>query len=582
MAVANAQQQSQKRQQATPSARLLRKRRELLEELLKQQAVPSHEALVDLDRQYGEGTALWLLDEMAHALQLPPAQRLTQLQSAPLSHGPAQVQDALDANEALLAGHHRAQDVGELEARLSELKETPGNEAEIAQVQAALTEAEEAKKHGWHAPDKPQATLVEKKREGFDNAALRTRGQSVGQNTTSETRSAAQRGLDIDVARTETRAHDEQIAPGTNAHVVEQKALQAGGGTRSVQNTTTVTTRGDARTLQKVAEAEEKLEKAEKARKAGENGHGVTAAAVRKAEQHDFRVAATEKAWSTRTEADEMQTLAKGVYGSVKGNLDGPSASAKVGGTATVGVANGIGLTGNVSAKVVAFEGGLKYTTPELEFAVLGEKLRGVAEVAFKAEALAEAKGQIKLNILAKADGLDIDIGGRATGASGSVEAFAGLRAGVDAALKLDWLKKPDYFAELREQLLDFFQKTVGLPGGRLASWALEKAGSTLFGQAGWVNVVKASAGMEGSAGIGGSAAFDAAIGGGRVKFSAKLKGTIGLGFGGKAAIDASILEGLRLLAVLTAKGGPALAEGLGLSASRLVEPAKQALMVLL
>ena len=109
------------------------------------------------------------------------------------------------------------------------------------------------------------------------------------------------------------------------------------------------------------------------------------------------------------------------------------------------------------------------------------------------------------------------------------------------------------------------------------------------FAASGWIasrllpnNLLKAAAGVEGSAGIGGAAAFEGAIGGGRIKFSSKLKGAIGLGFGGAASIDASLLEGLRLMAVLVANGGGMLAEDLGLSRDHILAQAKDKLLALL
>ena len=593
MATATLSQQKAPQTKAPQSAGLLRKRRELLEQALKLGRVPAAAELADVDRRFGDGTAAWLLDEVARALALPEAGRQTLLQSAAssMAPGPDEVAAALAATAAYLAAHHKAADIAELEARLKQLAEAPGNETEIALVQAALAEAKEDKR-GWHAQDAKQKTLKEGKREGFDSGPLKTRGVAVSRDVETQTHTTAQKGLNIHAHRLTSEEHDEGHRHGTNTHVAQQKQLTAGDGIRQVRQSRTETTRGDARTVEKVAAAKEKLEKkakADKAKAQAEAAHpgekGLAAAARKAVTQHEFTVASTQKEWSTRGEADNPYEIAKGMLGSVTGELHGPGASASAGGAAKVGLASGVALSGNVAVKAVAFEGGVKYTTPEMEFTLAGEKLRAIAEVAFKAEALAEAKGQVKLNILARADGLDIDVGqngGRGVGASGSVEAFAGLRAGVDSALKLDWLKKPDYFAELRDKLLDFFQNTVGLPGGRVAAWILEKANKVLFGAAGWVNLLKAAASLEGSAGIGGSAAFDAAFSGGRVKFSAKLKGTLGLGFGGKASIDASILEGMRIIAVLTARGGGALAEQIGLSAERILGPAKQKLLALL
>jgi hypothetical protein len=434
-------------------------------------------------------------------------------------------------------------------------------------------ETEDEKKRRWHTPDAAQAKLVDKKQE-------HARGSTVQQKREGESHTVAQKGLNIQVDKAQREAHVEQMSRETDAEIVEEKRKKAGDGKRSVHKQTTTTTRGDAREIQMVEEAEEKAEKAEKAKKAA---NGLAGKASKKAADHDFRVAATEKEVSTYGPRDEEKVvLAEGAAGKLEGSLQGPGASAKVGGAATVGLAHGVAVSGNVELKAVAFAGGIKYSTPELEFALLGEQLRAVVDVAFKAEELAEVKGDVKLNIKARPDGLDLDIGRRGTGVAASAEAFAGLRAGVDAAVKLDWKKKPDYFAEMKEKLVAFFQDTVGLRSAHLPDWVFAKAGHLLFGEAGWVNLLKASAGVEGSAGIGGSAAFTAAFGGGRIKFSSKLKGTIGLGFGGKAAIDASILEGLRFLAVLTAKGGAQLAESLGLNADRLIGPAKKMLLDLL
>ena len=434
-------------------------------------------------------------------------------------------------------------------------------------------ETEEEKKQRWHERDPERFKFVDKKAE-------RASGSTLEQKREGESHAVAQKGLNIHVDKQEREAHIEQMSDKTQAAIVEETRKQAGDGKRAVHKQTTTTMRGDAREILQADEAEEKAEKAEKAAKAPKSLAGK---AAQKAADHDFRLAATEKEWSTDDgRAEQKMTLAEGAAGKLEGNLQGPGASAKVGGAVTAGLAHGVAVSGNVELKAVAFAGGIKYSTPELEFAMLGEELRAVVDVAFKAEELAEVKGDVKLNVMARADGLDLDIGSRGTGVTASAEAFAGLRAGVDAAVKLDWKKKPDYFAELKDKLLDFFQNTVGLKSLHLPDVVFAKLGHLLFGEAGWVNLLKASTGIEGSAGIGGTAAFTASMGGGRIKFSTQLKGTIGLGFGGKAAIDASILEGLRFIAVIGARGGAELAAGMGLTADRFIGPAKKLLLNLL
>lgn len=529
MAVANAKQQGQQRQAVAPVARETRTRQELLEQALKQPALPSAEMLADLDRQMGQGAALWLMEELAHAGRTPADPREPTLRAAP-----------------------------------------PANGAETAEK---VPEAKKAEKEGqWH---KPEHHLLEGKKEGFDNKVLATHGWAAMRTdqSDSQTSEVKRRSKPSDGPKVVVR--EKVLKADTHAQIVETSDQRAAGGLRTVEKSKTTKTHGDAAVIERIDGAAEEAKKARKERE--------TKGLVKKVENHDFAVAGREREWGKREHEEAAHKLYTGPTGNVSAAVAGPSESAKVGGEVAVGVANGVTVAGNVSVKGVAFEGGVKYVSPPIPMTVLGEKLRAIVAVAFKAEALAEAKAGVQLKILARSDGLDVDIGGgRGTGASGSAEAFAGLRAGVDAALTLDWQKRADYLATRREQLLAFFQQTVGLPGGHITRLVLEKASKILMGDPGWFNLLKVAAGIEASAGAGAAAAFDAAIGGGRVKFSSKLKGSIGLGFGGKAALDASILEGTRFLAVMTAVGGAAAAEGLGLSKDRILAGAKEQLRALL
>ncbi len=519
MAVASAQQQSRLGRKPVQTPQPQRTRRELLDWALKQPTMPTREMLAEFNQRFGEGTDTWLMEQ------------LTQAQLAPLT----------------------------------------GPESASRDVPSASA-AKEDEKGKWQ---KPQHHLVEEKKEGFDNKAMATHGWARMQTTSSDTVTAEikRRGKPTDGPQLKTR--DKDLPEDTRAHIVESTQRAEAGKTRTTTRSKATTTIGDAAVVERLDVAAEEAKKRRKERQ--------TQGLAKQVENHDFRVLGREKEWGKQEDAEEMRKLVSSVAGSVSGSLEGPSTTAKVGGELALGGTNGVTVAGNVSAKAVAFEGGLKYVSPTLPMAVLGEQLRAIVEVAFKAEALAEAKGGIKLKLLAKSDGLDVDVGANTGGGlTANAEAFAGLRAGVKTALKLDWLKKPELYENRAQKLLEFFQKEAGLPSGRIATYVLEDAIHLLLGDTGWVNLLKAAAGVEGSAGIGGAAAFEGAIGGGRIKFSSKLKGAIGLGFGGAASIDASLLEGLRLMAVLVANGGGMLAEDLGLSRDHILAQAKDKLLALL
>ena len=76
----------------------------------------------------------------------------------------------------------------------------------------------------------------------------------------------------------------------------------------------------------------------------------------------------------------------------------------------------------------------------------------------------------------------------------------------------------------------------------------------------------------SGSAGIGGSAAFDLGLSGGRIKAAGTLKGTGGLGIGGKVNLDMDAVNGIRFLALMAWRGAHEVVELFGVGANYIAQ----------
>ena len=97
------------------------------------------------------------------------------------------------------------------------------------------------------------------------------------------------------------------------------------------------------------------------------------------------------------------------------------------------------------------------------------------------------------------------------------------------------------------------------MPGGTICWWtrslrALASVATLLVGT-GKSKVMHASAGVEGSAGIGAEAKFAAGLNEGMIEVSGKVGGTFGLGGGVKTKIGLNAVDGVRLVGVLGMKG---------------------------
>jgi hypothetical protein len=201
------------------------------------------------------------------------------------------------------------------------------------------------------------------------------------------------------------------------------------------------------------------------------------------------------------------------------------------------------------SATLVSFSEQVKWQFP---FTVMGEAVN--ANVYVKAEGMAgaEAKAHVKANLQrAKPNGLKVDENAVQAG----VSAFAGAKVGVSAGAGLEWQKKSQktYEPKMAQSgkavvdLVSMASPPLGWCLRRLgADAAAAKVLGLLFewGQEGNVPLLAASAGVEGSAGIGGTARAGISLRGGKLKTYAQAKATLGLGLGGTTEIVLDVVEG--------------------------------------
>lgn len=235
----------------------------------------------------------------------------------------------------------------------------------------------------------------------------------------------------------------------------------------------------------------------------------------------------------------------EGNTGSAEASYKALSAEAKADAKATF-TQDAIKVGGNASAKATLIGGDAKIEAPVFGWKMLGEKVDVAITAGVSAAVLAEANGNIEMDI-SKGDDLGVQM-------KGGGKAFAGAKAGVEVGAKLRWHRQPDY-----TDLVIGFAKS--LPGG-VDDWLVDRiprdvwvqVSKILVGQ-GVDDLVGAKAGVEGSAGVGGEANFGLEFKDGKINVSGALSGTVGLGAGVKTDIMLDAIDGPRFAGVLAMRG---------------------------
>ena len=239
--------------------------------------------------------------------------------------------------------------------------------------------------------------------------------------------------------------------------------------------------------------------------------------------------------------------------GEAEASWNALSAEGKAKGRATI-TSDAIKVGGNASAKATLIGGNARIEAPAFGWKMLGEDVDVAVTAGVSAAVLAEAQGNIDLDI-SKGEDLGVELGGGG-------KAFAGAKAGVEVGAKLRWRRQPDY-----TDLLINFAKSI--PGSlddyfvdKLPREAWTEIGHVLVG-GGKSDLLAAKAGLEGSAGIGGEARFGGSLSGGKINVSGTMSGTVGLGAGVHTDLMLDAIDGVRFAGVLFMRGTEWLKESL-------------------
>ncbi len=224
-------------------------------------------------------------------------------------------------------------------------------------------------------------------------------------------------------------------------------------------------------------------------------------------------------------------------------NALGAEANAK--GRATI-TPDSLQVGGSAGAKATLIGGNARIEAPTFGWELMGEKVDVAVTAGVSAAVLAEAKGNIDLDI-SKGEDLGVQL-------SGGGKAFAGAKAGVEVGAKLRWRRQPDY----TDLLIDFAKS---LPGSvddyfvdKLPRQAWTEISRVLIGS-GKSDLLAGKAGVEGSAGIGGEARFGVGLSGGKINVSGSMAGTVGLGAGVRTDLMLDAINGVRFAGVLGMRG---------------------------
>ena len=217
-------------------------------------------------------------------------------------------------------------------------------------------------------------------------------------------------------------------------------------------------------------------------------------------------------------------------------------------------------VKGAAKASATLVAGSLHIETEAFTWKMLGEEIAVRLFAGVDASVLAEAKGDIEL-VVDRGDKLGAQV-------KGGGEAFAGARAGVEVGGKLRWILRDDYSPDLIHFAKSFPGTWDDYLADQVPADVWKKLSSALFGS-GQVNpradLLIASAGVEGSAGIGGSAKFTAGMDeSGMISVSGELGGTVGLGAKVKTDLKLGLVNGIRFVGLMAMRGSTWLMDKIG------------------
>jgi hypothetical protein len=236
---------------------------------------------------------------------------------------------------------------------------------------------------------------------------------------------------------------------------------------------------------------------------------------------------------------------------------------AQAGGEVDASWEKGIKVSGNANAKATLVSGGAQVHTPPFHFQMGGEQFIASFNFFVDGGVLAEAKGNIAVNLHPKGE----------AGIEAGISGFAGAKIAASASGTLDWVKKsPATYAEQIAtagggmKLLDNVlpgSVAHNIPKHAIAP-VLDHVIPYLLGTSeGDSLVLGATARGEGRLGAGADAGFAARFKGGVLHCHGKAGLTFGAGLGGEIDLQLGVIDGMALLTLLGMKGSMALMNGL-------------------
>ena len=220
--------------------------------------------------------------------------------------------------------------------------------------------------------------------------------------------------------------------------------------------------------------------------------------------------------------------------------------------------ADQINVEGVIGAKVTMVGGNAKISLPVFNWSLGGEKMAVAITAGVNASVLAEANGNIKMDIGKSEKGINANI----AGAGG--KAFVGAKAGVEVGAEIQWRRNSaSYYGGL---LKSFASSLPGTWDDKLVNKVPEEIwpqlAQVLIGTR-TSTVMYARAGIEGQAGLGAEATFNGGIKDGMIEAGTTLGGSFGLGGKTKTSVGLHAVDGVRLGGVMAMKGATWLADTL-------------------
>lgn len=282
----------------------------------------------------------------------------------------------------------------------------------------------------------------------------------------------------------------------------------------------------------------------------------VTASAVEKF-QKENGLAITEQSEITAETAaalPNVKILPEGTKFNATAEAGTASADANVKSTFT---AEQIKVEGAAGAKVTMVGGSAKISLPVFNWKLGGESMAVAVTAGVNASVLAEANGNIKMDVGKSDKGINAHI-------EGGGKAFVGAKAGVEVGAEVQWRRNSaQYYGDLIKQFAS------SLPG----TWddtLVNKVPAEIWPQLAQVligtrtsTIMYARAGAEGQAGLGAEATFNAGIKNGMIEASGSMGGSFGLGGSVKTSVGLHAVDGVRLGGVMAMKGATWLADTL-------------------